>query len=185
MTEVWRDIEGYTGFYSVSNEGLVQSIARVVPHKRYGEQRIKERTLKPAVHSDGYRMVVLCKGSKQRSCRISQLVAAAFHPDTYFEGAHACHNNGDPSDDRAVNLRWDTHSGNMGDRGKHGTLARGERNGKAKLNASDVQEIRRHLAQGGMTYSEIAEPFEVTGDAIRAIRSGKSWSHLPNPWRAA
>lgn len=35
------------------------------------------------------------------------------------EGAQACHNDGDPANNRVDNLRWDTHSANQLDRYRH------------------------------------------------------------------
>ncbi len=37
------------------------------------------------------------------------------------EGMEACHNNGDPLDNRVENLRWDTRSNNTLDKVAHGT----------------------------------------------------------------
>ena len=37
------------------------------------------------------------------------------------EGMEACHNDGDTSNNRSDNLRWDTHQNNMRDKIEHGT----------------------------------------------------------------
>lgn len=37
------------------------------------------------------------------------------------KGMEACHANGDPTDNRLVNLRWDTRSANAADSVRHGT----------------------------------------------------------------
>ena len=55
---------------------------------------------------------------------------------------------------------------------------RGSHNEAAKLSEPQVRVIKRRLAQGEMPRS-IAEDFEVSLYAIRAIRSGKTWAHVP------
>lgn len=50
--------------------------------------------------------------------KVHHLVLEAFHGPRPT-GLHGCHNNGDPLDNRAGNLRWDTQSGNMRDFHRH------------------------------------------------------------------
>jgi hypothetical protein len=62
-------------------------------------------------------------------------------------GMEACHNNGDPTDNRLCNLRWDTHANNEADKIRHGTYfirarLKGERNGNSKLTEEEVRLIR-------------------------------------------
>ncbi len=52
----------------------------------------------------------------------------------------------------------------------------GEANNKAKLTESQVIDIKYNLTHS--KNSEVAKLYEVSIDAIRRIRSGKSWSHL-------
>jgi hypothetical protein len=62
--------------------------------------------------------VVTLGGGK--SARVHNLVLEAFcgpRPEGYV----ACHNNGDPHDNRVENLRWDTYSSNNRDLVKHNT----------------------------------------------------------------
>lgn len=185
MNETWRDIEEYEGYYQVSDRGYVRSLPRIIPHKRYGTARYKGRVLKPATHQDGYQMVALCKGGGSKSHKTSRLVARAFLLETWFEGAEACHNDGNPTNNVVGNLRWDTHTGNMADKIAHGTLAWGERNGNSQVTEDQVQEIRRLLAQTDLTHPEVATRFGVSESIVSCINTGKSWARLPNPWGPA
>lgn len=51
--EKWKDIEGYEGFYQVSNHGRVKRVA--------SNRCKKERILKQTVGTNGYYCVVLSK----------------------------------------------------------------------------------------------------------------------------
>jgi hypothetical protein len=111
-----------------------------------------------------------------RTRRVHQLVAEAFLGPRP-EGKETCHNNGDPSDNRLTNLRYDTPAANSADRIQHGTANRGERHGSARLTEDDVHRIRAQFAQG-MTDTEIASPLGVSRRTIGDIRSGATWSWL-------
>lgn len=69
-TEIWKDIEGYEGFYQVSNYGRVKSL-------KFG----KEKILKHRRNTFGYLEIVLCSGGKPKSFKIHRLVAKAFIPN--------------------------------------------------------------------------------------------------------
>lgn len=113
--EIWKSVVGYEGRYEVSDLGRVRSLDRVVngaPGK--GTYLKPGVVLRPGAHRQGYRLVSLHDGASRRTYKVHRLVALAFlgpAPD----GMEVCHNNSDPADNRAANLRWDTRSGNMQD----------------------------------------------------------------------
>ena len=41
MNEIWKEIQGYEGFYEVSNYGKVRSIDRIVSYENEGQPRKK------------------------------------------------------------------------------------------------------------------------------------------------
>jgi len=89
----------------------------------------------------------------------------------------ACHNNGDPGDNRLENLRWDTYSANALDKRKHGTVVRGSKAVHAKLHPEDVHDIRRRLAEGE-SLSSIGRLYDVSHVAVRLIRDRVNWAWL-------
>ena len=109
--EIWKDIEGYEGYYQVSNMGNVKSLN----YNRTG----KEGILKLGKDSKGYLFVVLCKENTKKPCRIHRLVATAFceNPHGYKEVNHISE---DKTDNRAENLEWVSHeyNSNYGTRNK-------------------------------------------------------------------
>lgn len=120
--EVWLPVLNYEGVYEVSNQGQVRSLDRVDHLGR----RVRGRLLKPwvAKRSDTskqtmHQLVDLNNRGRRQAVYVHTLVLNAFvgvRPD----GMEACHTDGDPANNRATNLRWDTHAANMADVLRHG-----------------------------------------------------------------
>lgn len=113
--ERWVPIPEYEEFYEVSSEGRLR---RLVRSGNYMAGTYLKPYLKPP---HGYPYVSLSDGSgKKKWFFVHRLVALAFlgpEPD----GMEVCHYNGDPTDARVENLRWDTHGENLRDAVRHGT----------------------------------------------------------------
>ena len=62
--EVWRDIPGYAGKYSVSNQGRIKNIDGLI--------------MKPMVCTNGYLTACLWKNNRQKKILIHRLVAEMF-----------------------------------------------------------------------------------------------------------
>lgn len=103
------------------------------------------------------------------------MIAHGPPPSDDHESAHSC-GKGHEGCVNPNHLRWDTRKGNMADKLRHGTHARGERSPKAKLTREDVIEIRRMIPNQKM--KDIAEKFGVGANTIRCIKEGRSWSWL-------
>jgi hypothetical protein len=118
-TERWRPIPCYEGFYEVSDRGLIRSVERFVRSGHGHQRRVSARILKQA-QDRGYMLVALCRDGHQKTKRVHHAVLETFvgpRPD----GMEGCHNDGDASNNRLVNLRWDTSSANTFDAIRHGT----------------------------------------------------------------
>lgn len=116
-SEVWSPIPGLEGQYEVSNAGRVRSLDRIIhPEGRKPYFRAGKMLTPRPTPSEGYLIVTLPHG---RTGRVHRLVADAFVPGR-ADGLEVCHSNGDKTDNRASNLRWDTHSSNMRDVVQHG-----------------------------------------------------------------
>lgn len=115
--EVWRPVVGHEGAYEVSDLGHVRSLDRIITFPDGRSRTARGRLLKVGSVRGAHQFVNLGKG---KSRYVHQLVAEAFlgpRPD----GTEVCHNNGDPTDNRASNLRYDSHAGNYADMFEHGT----------------------------------------------------------------
>lgn len=165
-----REVVGWPG-YRVSSDGRVFS-CRTHGGRATGGRWVQ---LPARPNRQGYPQVRLSAGGMTSTVRVHPLVLAAFvgpRPAGHF----GCHANGDRSDNRLANLRWDTPAANSADRRRHGTTALGERNGQAKLTTEQVQEVIR-LRSAGWAITRIASHVGVSGRQIGRILRGKCWSH--------
>jgi hypothetical protein len=101
---MWKDIEGYEGYYQISDIGEVKSLPK---EHRYGLKT--EKILKPKGDKDGYYRVSLCKNGKVKDFKIHRLVAINFI-DNPINKPTVNHINGKRNDNRLENLEWATHS---------------------------------------------------------------------------
>lgn len=99
MEKLWKDIEGYEGYYKISSNGEVYSIK---------SQRLK----KQFKASGGYCKVLLKVNQKQKAVSVHRLVAKAFIPNPY-DLPEVNHKDEDKSNNNVNNLEWCTHFYNM------------------------------------------------------------------------
>ena len=173
MDEEFREIEGYPG-YRVSRIGEVQSCWG---RGRRSWQNGTWRPLKPIPRRGGYLTVNLSRSGQKSIRYIHRLVLEAF-VGPRPPGLVGCHNDGDRTNNRLANLRWDTYKANEADKVLHGTLVRGSAAGRSKLREDQVLEIRRQKTEG-VPILRFAAEYSVTHQAIRAIVQRKTWRHLP------
>lgn len=114
-------------------------------------------------------------GTRQLAHRLMCEFANGPAPNDRPEAAHSC-GNGHLGCCNPKHLRWATIAENEQDKLLHGTDNRGERNGQAKLTATEVREIRR-LA-GSNTHERLAELFGVSRFLISLIVRRRRWSWL-------
>lgn len=170
MVEVWKKIGGFP-LYEVSNMGRVRSWNSF--GRASGTKVKNPKILCLALCSDGRVRVRL---GRKGGFRISTLVCEAFHGEKP-DGMECCHNNGNPTDNRAINLRWDTRSGNHADKLIHGTHSRGEKHGESKLTKKDVLKIKK-LASSGLSQRKIAKTFSISQQHVSRLVNGKRWEWL-------
>lgn len=156
----WKPIPGFDP-YEVSNNGRVR--------RGFNE-------LKPQIDARGRRRYTLSIKGKVSRHFASRLVLESFIGPCP-KGMECCHNNGDATDNRPENLRWDTHSSNIMDRYLHGTATCGELVNTAKLNRGAVETIRTRRANGEKL-RPLALEFGVTETMISYICNRKSWKHV-------
>ena len=109
MPELWQPIEGYEGFYEVSDHGRVRRLP-------------KDKLLKPWYNTRGYRQVSLCKNGVVKRQRVCRLVAIAFvSGDSRLVVNHKDSNR---ANDVATNLEWVTQGENVTHAYRGGRLSR-------------------------------------------------------------
>jgi NUMOD4 motif-containing protein len=109
VKEVWKSVQGYEGFYEVSNLGQVRSIAR----RGLGAGRgVHKGILLKQVIRKGYYEVTLSVKRKTRNKSVARLVAHAFISNP-LNLPQINHKNGkDRLNNRTDNLEWTTPAGN-------------------------------------------------------------------------
>lgn len=191
--ETWRPIPGYEGSYEASDLGRVRSVERTIIDRLGRVRRMKSYVLRPAVCKRRDRIthlsVLLGADNPYQVHRLIMLAFVGPRP----EGMETCHNNGDPTDNRLENLRYDTTSANHLDMQRHGTdvyrnrthcprnhllaepnlkpsaLTKGHRDCLACSRARNMQRYYRR------SYGEIVRPYDFEREADRyyaAIMSG-------------
>ncbi len=108
--EYWKDIEGFIGYYQVSNKGRVKSLSRE-KFSPFGNFISQEHLLKQRLSNCGYCRVHLRKTVNGRHLSVHRLVASAFIP-LVKNRTEVNHLNGIKTDNSLENLEWVTTSEN-------------------------------------------------------------------------
>ncbi len=119
-SEHWLPVRGWEGLYEVSDLGRVRSLDRWVT-RRNGQRVFHAGRIKSLPKlKQGYPVVHLIGEGKTTTSTVHTVVLDTF-VGARPAGQVACHNDGDPSNNRLANLRWDTQSNNLLDAVRHGT----------------------------------------------------------------
>ena len=162
MNPEMRPIPGFTDYF-VTRDGQIW--------KSYG-RHLKSQKMKRG----GYLRVTLSVNGIKNCILVHRLVLEAF-VGPCPTGMEACHNNGDPSDNRLENLRWDTHLENMKDAVKQGTM-KGEIHSRALLTDDKVRAMRYLRNVAKFSLDDLAWQFDVSMAQIWRICNGEAWSHI-------
>ena len=173
--EIWKDIEGFDGFYQVSNTGSVRSRGGVDGRERGGW-----RMRKLSVNRDGYLKVRLVYKGRDMTKRVHSLVAEAFIPNPCgLETVN--HKDGDKTNNNVDNLEWADRHYQMIHAYKHGLkkAQAGSDNCQSKLTDDDVRYIRKHYKRQSREYGTVAlgKRFGVSDRVIGLIVRGLSYKN--------
>ena len=173
MTDFWREIPGWEGFYEVSRNGEIRSMTRRIPNSRGFDVIRRSQHRKLTTDKYGYKVVLLNRAAKYQTRKVHHLVLEAFigpRPDDSYETLHI---NGNPADNRVENLRWGTQQENNEDKIRHSKL-KGASNPVAKLTA-----FQAFMAmESPLPNEELAKHLNVKPAAIKTLKRGQSWSWL-------
>lgn len=170
-TERWLPIPGHEGFYDVSDLGRVRSIRHMTAAGWRGGKILAQWPDK-----DGYYRVNLSRYGKITQAAVHVLVLRAFAGEP-APGQEARHGPNGKQDNRAAELCWGTGLEQAADKHRDGTMARGERQGNAKLTTACVIEIRSRAAQGEDLWV-LAVQFNISNEHTRRIILREFWAWL-------
>jgi len=157
MKEIWKDIEGYEGYYQVSTLGRVRSLDRVVIAKNGTAMPCKGRVLR-AVLINGYPVAWLCKDKKSRYRYVHRLVASAFIPNPENKPT-VNHIDGVKTNNCVLNLEWNTFSEN---------IAHAQKNGLAL-----TKPVIRDDGVVFMSIAEAARSVDTTANKLQRVLGGQ------------
>ena len=167
--ERWVDINGYEGYYQVSDRGRIKSLGRNVTHNGttvFQQERIM-------CHWCGitslYDCVRLHKNGVRQKFSVHRLVAEHFLP-TWDPALEVNHIDGNRYNNAAENLEMCTRKENV----RHSIIHLlkndyGEKSANAKLTNAQAREIRIIYREGKMTQEAIAAKYGVCSQTISAI----------------
>ncbi len=123
LSEQWKDVVGFEGFFMVSDLGRVKSLARVIMKRnQFGicPNPVKERIL-TASNNGRYPTVCLSVQGKSRAYAVHRLVLEAFVG--LCPPGMCCRHfpDRDTANNRLSNLSWGTLEANAQDKFVHGT----------------------------------------------------------------
>ena len=181
MKERWTDIDGYEGYYEVSNLGRVRSVPRVGKRHMNGkvfERRAKGKLLKLDC-SRKYMRVFLAKDGSTTTHYVHRLVAKAYceNPDNKKEVNHIDSNR---ANNAADNLEWVTRAENVAHHvsSKAQLSHVGENHYKSKLTNDDVRRMRMLYDSGKAKQRDLVEEYGLTYSSVHHIVHRNTWKSV-------
>lgn len=170
MEEIWKDVVGYEGLYSVSNLGRIRRESSGKGAKRYRIFGIKRY--------GKYTQVQLYKNKIRSTPYVHRLVLESF-VGKMPEGNQGNHIDGNKDNNCLSNLEYVTPSENIKHSFRIGLNVHtyGSKHPMTILKDIDVLSIREHFSNG-IKQNKIAKIFNVTPSTINAIIHRKVWKHI-------
>lgn len=158
--EIWKDIDGYEGYYQISNFGNIKSLKRKVNTRGNGFRQLNEKVIRPLMTSSGYLNVIASREQKRQTFIIHHLVAQ------YFLGnkPEKCvidHIDGNKLNNHVSNLKYVSPAENS------------RKRYDAKLTLEKAIEIRRLCKT--QSQNEIAKIYGITQTMVSRIYRNKAW----------
>lgn len=111
--DFWKTINGFNGWYQVSNSGKVKSLPKEVVMRNGTIRPMKSKEIKQRKNNRGYHIVDLYNDGEKKTVLVHRLVMESFRPNDDITRNQVNHEDGDKSNNRLTNLSWTSQSENM------------------------------------------------------------------------
>lgn len=161
-----KDIVGYEGLYFADIDGNIFSYPK--------KTRKGIRKITPSISKSGYLLIDLCINGVIKKYSVHRLIALAFINNPLSK-EQVNHINGNKTDNRVINLEWNTRSENQRHSISIGLRStNGIKNSQSKLNDEQVLSIFNDKR----LYKDISSDYGVSIITVSNIKSGYSWNHI-------
>lgn len=171
MKEIWKDVIGHKGIYSISNFGRVRS-------ERTKQGTLKGMILKNMVNRKGYYFIDLLGKSRT----IHSIVAESFigiKPN----GMTINHKDCIKSNNHPSNLEYISNLENMRHAFRNGRFKnvyhpRGEDSASSKITEKQVKYIRKNHIPYKVSFRELGDKFGISASTVAEIVRYQIWKHI-------
>lgn len=146
--------------YCVTDDGAIYSLK-------------SKKFLNLQYNDNGYIVVTLRKDGKTKTLRVHRLVAMMYLKDTFFEGAHVNHIDGDKTNNKVQNLEWVTRQENMRHAYDNDLVI-----SKPKALSDDDLHLICQALESGSRVVDVAKMFSVDREIIDRLYRGTSFKHI-------
>ena len=141
MTEEWKPIDGFTGYY-VSNLGRIKS---------YKRDKENGRIIQPRLSKKGYYFAFIYDDNNKRKCvQVHRAVLKTFNPVENMNKLEVNHKDEVKTNNCLSNLEWTTHAENV-------------RYGTGSKRAVEPQKMKIKCVENGVIYNSMREASETLG----------------------
>ena len=176
MEEIWKDIEGYEGYYQVSNYGRIKSVERLINYKGLNKtQKYPSVILRQCLNTVGYYQVSLSINNNRRRVMAHRIVALAFCNRPSGRD-FVNHIDGNYLNNDASNLEWLTSKENSRHAivmGAHKVYGEDSHLSKFTNNQAD---IIRMIKNRGIKTSDLCTLLNVHKSCINRIVKGDTYN---------
>ena len=175
--EVWKPIrlpsQHNSKRYYISNRARLKSVDK----KTKDEQLVKTS----ADRNGHLRCTIRLENKKNHGIWIHKQMAKHFVDRPSRKHTLVVHKNYKRDDNKLSNLKWvtkDEHKDYIRARHKAMGYEYHSKGGSSKLTPRQVSVIKRQLAKGKKTKTQIANHYDVSITQIRRIETGENWDHV-------
>ena len=179
--EIWKDIEGYEGYYKVSNFGRIASLREWIGNKYKSQYKSIFKIIPSHHNKKGYQTIILSKDKKTKYYMVHRLVAKAFIENPYNK-PQVNHIDGNKNNNNVSNLEWCTCKENIKhafDKGLMTTKSEARNTHLEKIRPLSIEVMKKKVAMLS-NKGEILKVFDCITEANEFLNVNRKSSNITN-----